>query len=375
MSEYTTYVGLDVHQDSITVATADGAGGAPEVYGKIPGTELAVIKLVRKLEKTNQSLKFCYEAGPCGYVIYRLLRSLGFECMVVAPSLIPQKPGEHIKNDPRDACSLARQYRAGELTGVWVPDELHESMRDLSRAREDMKKVDIENKQRLCAFLLRHGMRYSRKTRWTGPYFRWLEGLKFPLPVQQVVFQEYVDAVNEGIERVKGLDNEIRKAVDGWLWEPVVTALMALRGISFLSSFTLVAEIGDFTRFTSPVQLMVHLGLIPSEYSSGPKRWRGGITRAGNGHARRILIESSWSYRFRARKTAHIQRRAEKTTKAVQDIAWKAQKRLCGRYRHLVTVGRKDTCVACVAIARELAGFVWAIACEATPRALKSKAG
>ena len=364
MSEYTMYCGLDVHKDSIVVAVADAQGGPAELHGTVPNTELRVAKLVRRLEKEWGRVAFCYEAGPCGYAIYRLLGSMGQDCIVVAPSLIPQKPGDRIKTDPRDARSLARQFRAGELTAVWVPDEEQEARRDLSRARVDMKAMERQARQRLYALLLRHGKRYPGKTKGTQAFFRWVERVKFAQQEQQIVLQEYVDAVHEARNRVNGLEEEMRRACQGWIWEPVVTALMALRGINFVAAFTLVAEIGDFTRFATPVQFMIFLGLIPSEHSSAKRRRRGRITKTGNGHARRILVEASWTYRFPARKTALIQRRAEKCSKSVQAIAWKAQKRLCRRFRYLVMNLRKPTALVCTAIARELSAFVWAIARE-----------
>jgi transposase len=349
------------------VGIADAEGGDPEIYGTIANTESALVKLVRWLQKKWGTVAFCYEAGPCGYGIYRLLRSMEVECMVVAPSLIPQKPGDRIKTDRRDARSLARQFRAGELTAVWVPDEKQEAMRDLSRAREDMKAMERQGRQRLYALLLRLGRRFPGKTKGTQAFFCWLEKVKFEHPEQQIVLQEYVDAVKEAKNRVQGMEQEMRNACEGWIWEPVITALMALRGVSFVAAFTLVAEIGDFTRFVTPVQFMTFLGLMPSEHSSGQKRRRGGITKTGNGHARRILVEASWTYRFPARKTAVIQRRAEKCTEVVQAIAWKAQKRLCTRFRRLVMHQRKPPALTCAAIARELAGFVWAIARKVTP--------
>jgi transposase len=367
MSDYNMYCGLDVHQRSVVVGTAEAQGGAPEIHGTIPNTELALAKLVRRLEKKWGTVAFCYEAGSCGYGIYRLLRSMGQECMVVAPSLIPRKPGERIKTDRRDARSLARLSRVGELTAVWVPGEEQEAMRDLSRGREDMKAMERQAKQRLYALLLRHSKRFPGKKKGTQAYFRWLEGVKFAHQEQQIVLQEYVDAVMQAKNRVAGLVESMREACEGWIWEPVVTGLMALRGVDFVAAFTLVAEIGDFRRFATAVEFMAYLGLVPSEQTSCDRQRRGGITKTGNGHARRILVEASWAYRFPARKTAVIQRRAEKCTEAVQEMAWKAQKRLCRRYRHLVVKLGKPTPLACTAVALELAGFVWAIACEVTP--------
>jgi transposase len=362
------YAGLDVHKDSISVAVAEAGGGPPALHGTVPNTELAVARLVRHLAGRWGNVAFCYEAGPCGYGIYRLIRSMGQDCVVIAPSLIPRKPGERIKTDNRDALTLARQLRAGDLTEVWVPDREQEAMRDLSRAREDMKAIERETKQRLYSFLLRHGKRYSGKCKGTRSFFLWLEGVKLETEVQQIVLQEYVDSVKETQTRVRSLEEEMRKARGGWRWQPVITALMALRGVDLVAAFGLVAEIGDFTRFTSADQLMIYLGLIPSEWSSGNKRRRGSITKTGNGHARRLLVEAAWTYRFPARKTKAIQRRAEKCSEAVQAIAWKAQKRLCGVFRHLVMDRNKLTTVAATAVARQLAGFVWAIACEVSPR-------
>jgi len=320
--------------------------------------------LVKTLTAQGDAVAFCYEAGPWGYGIYRQLTKLGQACAVVAPSLIPTKPGDRVKTDRRDSESLSRLHRAGELTAVWVPDPEQEAMRDLTRTREDMKGLERITKQRLNAFLLRHGCNYDRgKCRWTQAHSRWLTGLKFESPVQQIVFQEYIEAVKQAAGHVAGLEHEMAQALKTWKLAPVVEALMALRGVKLITAMTVLAELGDLSRFTSPSQLMAYLGLVPREYSSGQTRRRGGITKTGNGHVRRVLVEAAWGYRFPARKTAHLQRRATQTSAAVQAIAWKAQKRLCGRYRHLLAAG-KLTVQACTAVARELAGCIWAIACE-----------
>ena len=364
MSNFTKYVGLDTHKETIAVAVADAQGGKPRYYGKIANTPDEIRKLVKKLCPDGELLSFCYEAGPCGYEIYRQISQLGHHCSVVAPSLIPSKPGERIKTDRRDSEKLCRLDRVGELTPVWVPDQEQEAMRDLTRAREDMKGLERITKQRLNAFLLRYGRNYeSGKSRWTQMHFRWLEGLKFDIAVQQIVFQEYVDAVIQAEARVAGLEKEMEKALENWILAPVVEALMALRGVKLITAMTIMAELGDITRFDSPRQLMSFLGLVPSETSSGATRRRGGITKTGNGHVRRVLIESAWSYRFPARKTAHLQRQAEQCSSEIQAIVWKAQKRLCGRYAHLLKRGKLKVQV-CPAIARELVGFIWAIACE-----------
>jgi len=364
MKKFSKYVGLDTHKKTIAVAIADTQGGKARYFGEIANTPNEIRKLVEKLCPDGEVISFCYEAGPCGYGIYRQITQLGHHCSVVAPSLIPTKPGERVKTDRRDSEKLSQLDRAGELTPVWVPDQEQEAMRDLTRAREDMKGLERTTKQRLSAFLLRYGRNYDAgKSRWTQAHYRWLEKVKFDLAIQQIVFQEYVDAVKQAEERVAGLEKEMEKALKTWILSPVVEALMALRGIKLVAAMTIVVELGDITRFDSPRQLMSFLGLVPSEYSSGATRRQGGITKTGNGHVRRVLVESAWCYRFNARKTAHLQRYAEKCTNEVQAIAWKAQKRLCGRYRYLIERGKLRVQV-CTAVARELVGFIWAIACE-----------
>jgi len=372
MREFSKYVGLDTHKETVAVAVADAIGGKARYYGEIANTPEAIRKLVKKLCPDGEVISFCYEAGPCGYEIYRQISRLGHHCSVVAPSLIPTKPGERVKTDRRDSEKLSRLDRAGELTAVWVPDQEQEAMRDLTRAREDMKGLERITKQRLNAFLLRYGRIYeSGKSRWTQAHFRWMEGLKFDVTVQQIVFQEYVDAVKQAEARVVGLEQEMEKALEHWVLAPVVEALMALRGIKLITAMTVMAELGDITRFDSPRQLMSFLGLVPSEASSGQTRRQGGITKTGNSHVRRVLVESGWCYRFPARKTAHLQRRAEKCSDEVQAIAWKAQKRLCGRYTHLLGRGKLKVQV-CTAVARELVGFIWAIACEVMNKPVES---
>lgn len=364
MEKFSKYVGLDTHKETIAVAVADALGGKARYYGEIANRPVEVRKLVGRLCPDGEVISFCYEAGPCGYDLYHQIRGLGHHCSVVAPALVPRKPGERVKTDRRDCEKLSRLDRAGELTPVWVPDQEQESIRDLTRAREDMKGLERTTKQRLNAFLLRYGRHYeSGKCRWTQKHFRWLEGLKFEQAVQQIVFQEYVDAIKQAEARVAGLEKEMERVLQTWNLAPVVEALMALRGIKLISAMTIMAELGDITRFDSPRQLMSFLGLVPSESSSGPNRRQGGITRTGNGHVRRVVVEAGWCYRFPARKTAHLQRHAEKCSDAVQAIAWKAQKRLCGRYAHLLNRGKLKVQV-CTAIARELVGFIWAIACE-----------
>ena len=363
MTKFSKYVGLDTHKDTIAVAIAEAGQGKPRYDGEIANTPEAVAKLVKKLSPQGKVLSFCYEAGPCGYGIFRQLAHIGHDGMVVAPSLIPTKPGDRVKTDRRDSESLARLHRAGELTAVWVPGPEQEAVRDLTRAREDTKALERQAKQRLSAFLLRHGRLYaSGKTKWTKAHAQWLTTLKFEAAVQQIVFQEYIDTVVHLSARVAALEQEMVRVLDHFSLAPIVRALMALRGVQLITALTVVAEIGDLTRFDSPRQLMSYLGLVPAEYSSGTTTRRGGITKTGNGHVRRVLTEAAWCYRFPARKTAHLQRRAQNTSDPVQAIAWKAQKRLCGRYQHLMRAGKLKVQV-CTAIARELTGFLWAVAC------------
>ena len=370
MEKYSKYIGLDVHKEAISVAIADKKDKEVRYFGEIPNNEESLKKLVRQVKKDGASLSFCYEAGPCGYGIHRHLVELGQDCQVVAPSLIPRKAGDRVKTDKRDSMSLARLHRAGELTAVWVPDEAQEALRDLTRAREDIKHFQKQAKQHLSSFLLRHGKSYKNKEskagkdaknrNWTQAHYRWLETVKFNHTVQQIVFQEYVDSVKAMNKRLDALDDQIVETTAESVSWPLIECLMALRGINLLAATTIVAEIGDLMRFPSAPQLMAYLGVVPSEHSSGPSKTRGGITKTGNGHVRRVLVEAAWTYRFPARKTALLQRRAERTPEKVQDIAWNAQKRLCGRYKKLMDKGKLKVQVT-TAIARELAGFIWAI--------------
>lgn len=361
MDKFSKYVGLDVHKATIAVSIADGNDGTVRFFGEIVNTPEAIAKLVSQLIKGGATLSFCYEAGCCGYVIQRQLTKLGQACQVVAPSLIPKKAGDRIKTDRRDSLMLARLLRAGELTGIWIPDGMQEALRDLTRAREDMKHLQRLSKQQLLGFLLRHGVSgFTGKSNWTQAHFRWFETVKFEQPAQQIVFQEYVDTIVAGIKRVQAMDQHIERCAQASAVWPIIEALMALRGVCLLAAATVMAEVGDLTRFANASQLMAYLGLVPSESSSGPNTRRGGITKTGNSHVRRVLVEAAWTYRHPARKTATLQRRAEKTTDEVQEIAWKAQQRLCTRYWALDARGKLKV-QACTAIARELAGFIWAI--------------
>lgn len=366
MEHSITYVGLDVHKDTIAVAAAEpGKRGEVREYGKIANTPVALRTLVAKLTRGGDTLRFCYEAGPCGYGIQRQLTAAGHECVVVAPSLIPRRPGDRIKTDRRDAINLAKLHRAGELTPVWVPDQAHEAVRDLVRARQAAVRSVRQARQQLSGFLLRHGHHYHRPA-WTLMHRRWLSGLHFEHAAHYIVLEDCIATVEAATARRDRLEAHIEAALADWSLAPVVRALQALRGMALVGAATLVAELGDITRFDNPRQLMAYLGLVPSEHSSGATRRQGGITKAGNGAARRMLIEAAWSYRFPARISRDQLLRQETLAKPICDTAWKAQERLCRRYRKLAQAGKPATVVT-AAIARELSGFVWAIARQAMP--------
>jgi transposase len=358
----TLYVGLDVHKESIAVAYVAKDHHAEVVYlGTIGTRHCDLDKLIRNMQSKAKQLVFVYEAGPCGYWLYRYLRKKGYDCWVVAPSLIPKKAGDRVKTDRRDAVQLARLMRSGDLTPVYVPKEEDEAIRDLCRAREDAIRDLKAAKFRLKAFLLRQDIRYTGQAHWGPAHLRWLSEVICYTPAQQIVFQEYVRAVNDHTERLQRLERELRAHAGTWRLYPVVEALQALRGVQFTLAVTTVAELGDLTRFDHPRPLMDYLGLTPSEYSSGERRRQGSITKAGNTHARRALVEGAWAYRYPAKVSRHLQLRLENQPQVIQDISWKAQVRLCKRYRQLLARGKNANLVV-VAIARELAAFMWAIA-------------
>ncbi len=364
MKKYNTYVGLDVHKDSISIAIAEeGRSSEVRYYGSINGDLASLDKVIKKMNKDVGELHFVYEAGPCGYGIYRHLVKEGYSCTVVAPSLIPKRAGDRVKNDRRDAESLARLHRSGELTAIYVPREEDEAMRDLTRGREDAVKAQRIVRQELGAFLLRHGFRYTGKSHWTAVHRRWFAEVKMEHSGQQITFQEYIEAERTAGERVERLTEQIRKLVADWRMEPVVRALQAMRGVSLIAAATTVAEIGDMSRFASPRELMAYLGLNPSEHSSGDKIKRGRITKTGNGHVRRSLIEAAQAYAHPARISRRLVERQESLPKTIRDLAWGAQLRLCKRFRDLIKRGKNRNTVI-TAIARELCGFIWAIAKE-----------
>ena len=362
------FVGLDTSKMKISVALAEeGRQGEVRFLGDIDHTPETVRRLVTKLAGKYGRLLFCYEAGPTGYGLQRQISALGHDCAVIAPSLIPKRPGERVKTNRRDAITLARLHRAGELTRIWVPDPGHEAVRELVRAREAAM-ADLRTKrQHLQSFLLRHGRIYSGSRPWTQVHARWLSNLSFEHPAQYLVLREYRQAIDDAETRLERLTQQVAEVVSSWSMAPVVEAYQSMRGVAFLTAVTFVAEIGDVRRFETPRQLMAYLGLVPSERSTGAQVWRGSITKAGNPRARRVLIEGAWTYRYPARLSRPLQVRQESLPTVVRAIAWKAQLRLCARYRRLMAAGKRQTVVT-TAIAREMAAFLWAIGHAVEPR-------
>jgi len=354
--ESVRFVGLDVHADSIAIAVAEPGRGEPSGLATIPNDTVMLLKRLKRLGR----VKCCYEAGPTGFVLQRDLTAAGIDCIVVAPSLVPMKTGDRVKTDRRDAVKLARFLRSGDLTEVHVPEPATEAMRDLERARDAAKRAERTARHQLGKFLLRHGRRYSGKTAWTHTHLEWIRTQRFEHEAQQRVLEDYLKTVEDLGERVNRHARSIVELVEGWSLKPLVKALQALRGVNIIAATVLAAELGDFARFATAPELMGYLGLVPSENSSGETRQQGRITRAGNGHARRILVEAAWAYRFRARRSKAIRARSRGVSDEVQRIAWQAQERLCARYRKLTARGKNKNRTV-VAIARELAGFVWAI--------------
>jgi transposase len=368
------FVAFDTSKLRNAVAIAEaGRSGEVRFLGEIDNTPAAIGKLVRKLAVKYARLWFCYEAGPTGYGLYRQIKSLGQACIVVAPSLIPKKAGDRVKTNRRDALGMVTQFRAGELTAVWVPDPAHEAMRDLVRARgaavEDLRR----KRQHISSLLLRLGLAYAGKKTWTKTHMKWLASQKLEHAEQRIAFEEMLLAVREAEQRIARLEEAIRGALPDWSLAEVVEALMAMRGIDMISATAFVAEIGDLSRFRTPRQLMAYLGLVPSEHSTGETIKRGPITKTGNRRARRTLVECAWAYRHPPRVGKEKQARVDATPRAVREIAWKAQHRLYARYRALTRKGKLKTVVV-TAIARELAGFIWAINREITGARVVSSA-
>lgn len=360
------FIGLDTHKVSTEVAHIEDQRGAKPVHqGKIKTTKAAITKLARQYQSKypQATLHFVYEAGPCGYWIYRLLTSLGHCCYVVAPSLIPKKPGDKVKTDKRDALKLAKLIKDEELTPIYVPEPEDEAIRDLSRARETAMKDLKDAKFQLKGLFLRNNITCKVKDNWSHQHLRWLTELVLPHPSQQIVLQEMIQTITERIKRVERLVNELTHQAKQWRYYPVVQALQAMRGIRFLVAIGTIAELGDLRRFDHPRKLMAYLGLVPKENSSGDNRKQGAITKCGNGRARRLLIEGAQTYKHKANVSTELQKRQEGLPKVVTDIAWKAQLRLCRRYQRLMQRGKHRNVVV-AAIAREMVAYIWAISRE-----------
>jgi transposase len=358
----TLYVGMDVHKESIAVAYVAKDHDAEVISLGTFGTRPCDIDtLIRKLQSKAKHLVFVYEAGPCGSWLSRYLTKKDDVCWVVAPSLIPTRAGDRVKTDRRDARQLARLMRSGDLTPVDVPAVDDEAIRDLRRAREETLRDLKAAKLRLKAFVLRHDIRSTGRANWRPAHLRWLSEVVCPTPAQQIVLQAYVQTVTEQRARLGRLELELHEQVQTWRFAPGVEALQALRGVQCTVAVTTVAALGDLTRFDNPRQLMHDLGLTPSEYSSGARRQQGGMTKTGNTHARRALVEGAWASRYPATVSRHLPRRREKLPTAIHAISWKAQVRLWKRYRQLMAKGNHANQVV-VAIARELRAFMWAIA-------------
>lgn len=364
MSEPTTirYVGLDVHKDSIAIAVASSDGKPAASLGQVPHDIPALIKRLLRLGPAA-SLRCCYEAGPTGLGLARRLRETAIACDVVAPSLVPVQPGVRVKTDRRDAVKLAQYLRSGHLTAIHVLDPATEAIRDLERARDDAKRGERAARQQLSKFLLRHGRWFEGRTNWGPAHLAWLAKQRFDDEAQQDVMNDYREAVELATARVGRLSGRLAQRVATWEKAPLVTAFQALRGVDLVSAATLVAEVEDFRRFPSAPELMSFVGLVPSEHSSGGSRRQGRITRTGNGHVRRILVESAWHYRRQPRMSKAIRARNDKVSAGVRAIAWKAQQRLHRRMCRLMGNGKPST-RAVTAVARELVGFIWAIARE-----------
>jgi transposase len=354
------YVGLDVHKDSIVLAVADSGAGEAKVLAKLPNDTIKLLKQLKKLSPDISMLRVCYEAGPTGYGLCRRLRKDGIQCIVVAPSLVPQMSGLRIKTDRRDSKKLAHFLRSGDLTEVWVPDEQTEALRDLERARDDAKNAERRARHQLSKLLLRNDRIYRDGKEWTAKHMRWIRQQKFDDACRQCVLDDNIKAVDDATVRVKDLMKNIEKFVEGHALRPLVKALMAFRGIDTLSATVIAAEIGDLRRFRTASQFMAFLGLVPSERSSGGSVKRGSVTKTGNGHARRILVEAAQHYRHRPVHSQALRKRQKGVSQEVIQISWAAQQRLCSRLTHFTNSGKPRN-KAIVALARELAGFIWSV--------------
>jgi transposase len=363
MPTITLYLGLDVHKDSITIAIAEpGSKGELRLFGTITNSIQAVERVLSRIRKARPGahLEVAYEAGPCGFGIARRLKQLKVPCVVAAPSLIPKQPGSPFKTDKRDARAIARLLRAGELTGVYVPEPTDEAIRDLCRARTDAVDDLRRCRLRLKAFLLRHGYRYQGKANWSQPHMRYLRELVFPHPAMKTILEEYLQGIDAAHARVERIEGSMLLLLESWRLKPAVKALMAFRGFQLVAAMITVSELGDIHRFEHPRQLMTYLGLVPTEASSGPRQRLGSISRCGNGHQRWLLVECAEHYALPPKVSKELSARQEGQPQTVRDLSWKAQNRLHLRFSRLLA-RRLQRNKAKVAVARELCGFIWAL--------------
>ena len=359
------YIGMDVHKEKTVIAIAFSGTDEAIHYGKCSSDAVRLVsalrKLLKKYELTKKDVRICYEAGPCGFALARHLLRLDFDVEIIAPSLIPSKKGDRIKTDKRDARKLARLFRAGELTAVHIPDSSDEVIRDLCRARTDAVDDSVRNRQRLLSFLLRNGHHYTGRSHWTEKHLRYLRELVLIDPVQKLILEEYLLAVDSGFNRVQGLEDHIRNKLEAWSRRPFVEALQGMKGFQFVASMVVASELGDLTRFKHPRQLMGYLGLVPSESSSGTTRKQGSITKCGNSHVRWMLVEIASSYRYAPKVSKELSVRQEGLSGPIKEVSWRAQKRLNKRYVRL-TMRKLHHNKVKVAIARELCSFIWELA-------------
>lgn len=363
----TLFLGLDVHKETTDVAfVSDKLDDHVKHHGTINTNLRAINKLIKNFKEKTNHLCVIYEAGPCGFWLYRHLNSHGIECWVVSPSLTPKAPGDRVKTDKRDSMTLARLARTGDIASIYIPDSRDEAIRDLIRCREDTMLDYRQARMRLKSFLLRHGHPCSGRQGWTEAYRRHLGGIHFLEPAQKIAYQHYINVVTERYERLQKLNIELETLAQSWRWFPLVQRLTVLRGIRFLSAVTLVAELGDLRRFAHPRSLMNFVGLTPSEHSSGNRKYLGAITKCGNTHARRILVEAAWSYRFTPKVSEEMQKRLQGHSAKLQNRSWEVQQRLCKRFARLRARGKEHNKIV-TAIARELIGYVWDIAITFNP--------
>ena len=359
----TYYIGLDVHKETVAIAFIKSNSRSEATYhGTCGGSNAAVERALRKLAKQLgvkiQDLKVCYEAGPTGFVLGRRLIQLGVDCVLCSPSKTERKPGEKIKTDKRDAQKLAKLFKNGDITPVRIPPELDEAVRDVCRARTDAVDDLSRSKQRLNSFLLRHGFRYSGKTRWTPAHMRYLRELTMPTDIQKIVLENYIQAIDLNETRAKQLKEKLIDLLEDWEWKPVVEALMGCKGFQEVAAITTISELGDLRRFANPRKLMAFLGLVPSEHSSGGKRRQGAITKCGNSHARWMLIECAQHFRKAPKISAALTTRQIGLTTEIKELSWRMQNRLHKRYVKLKMRGKNENkCI--VAVARELIAFIW----------------